>query len=125
MGQAKEEEMSGPADINVRDIIINDESLCMHVGSIDDLTDQHFLLSLHHQDVLQSDLLDDDVVASLEGAWLSEEVVDHEVMLKGVWVVIVKWIELSILSQGSLFLIVRIVVFLDDCLVFSWAGSCI
>lgn len=74
---------------------------------------------------MQSDLLDDDVVASLEGAWLSEEVVDHEVMLKGVWVVIVKWIELSILSQGSLLLIVRIVVFLDDCLVFSWAGSCI
>lgn len=117
--------MSGPADINVRNIIINDESLPIHVGSIDELTDQHFLLSLHHQYILQSYLLDDEVVASLEGTWLSEEVVDHEVMLEGVGVVTVKWIELPILSKGSLLLIVWIIVFLDDCLVFSWAGSCI
>lgn len=87
------------ADIIVRDIIINDESLPMHVGSIDELTDQNFLLSLHHQYILQPDLFNDEVVASLEAGRLSEDVVDHEVMLDGIRVVIVKWIELPILSK--------------------------
>lgn len=99
MGQAKEEEMSDPTDIIVRDIIISDESLSMHAGLIDELTDQHLLLSLHHQYVLQPDLLNNEVIACLELSRLSEDVVDHEVMLDGITMMIIKGIELCILRQ--------------------------